>query len=129
LTIEIYFSQIKAIVDHYTGASFVTNVSVNLETRPGKQGFLAGAIEFVDGSEFYFREYLDAASDDIEKIMYSYHYQDATTQMILRYDNSAHRPVVGSLEHIHDDAGVRPHSAPRLEDVLAEIIELKNWAE
>lgn len=105
--IETYFSQIKAIIGKYAVASFVISANVNLDTRPGDQGFLAGAVTFVDGSELHFREYLDVAGKTIEKVMYSYHYQDAASRMILRYDNAAHPPALVSAEHKHDVSGIK----------------------
>ena len=127
MTIERYFSEIKATVDRIATPHFVAATNVNFETRPGGQGFLSGVINFADGSKFYFREYLDATRDSVEKIMYSYHYQDSASKLILRYDNSAHRPALESFEHKHDSTGATAHPAPRLDQVLAEIIELQKW--
>lgn len=127
MAIEEYFSQVKAVVDKYVAASFVASTNIAFETRPAEQGFLSGTVQFVDGSTLRFREYLDAIRETIQKVMYSYHYQSATAQMILRYDNSAHRPTLASVEHKHDASGVKETNAPTLEDVLAEIAEMRHW--
>jgi len=128
LLIEEYFSQVKGVVDQYATANFVTSTNLTFDSRPGDQGILSGMIEFVDNSRLHFREYLDAFEDKIEKVMYSYHYQNASRKLILRYDNSAHKPRLQSEEHRHDAAGVRDFTAPRLADVLSEIVAINHWA-
>lgn len=127
MKIEEYFAQIKFVVDHYAATSFVTSANVTFETRPGDQGFLAGKVQFVNGSEMHFREYLDVVDEVVEKVMYSYHYQDARGIMIFRYDNAAHRPTLAVLAHKHDLSGVKPTETPNLEQVLAELVEKQHW--
>jgi hypothetical protein len=75
--IQTYFAQIKAAIDRYAAANFVLESTVNFETRPGNQGYLHGHIVFVDESRYFFREYVDATADQVDKVMYTYHYQDA----------------------------------------------------
>lgn len=125
--IKAYFTQVKAIVDQYAAATFVLETSINFELRPGDQGYLTGTVTFVDDSVLYFREYLDATGDGVDKVMYAYHYQDASNHLIFRYDNARHRPLLSSLEHKH-----LPHQSvetpvPTIEDVLAEIATFKGW--
>ena len=127
MAIDAYFSQVKAKIDKYAAASFVVSANVNLETRPGNQGFLTGTIQFVDGSTLYFREYLDEINETVEKVMYVYHYQDSSNQLVLRYDNAMHRPTAGFVEHKHLATGLTASRAPGLEDVLIEIAELRHW--
>ncbi|MDE3088763.1 MAG: hypothetical protein KGJ80_05205 [Chloroflexota bacterium] len=127
MEIEEYFAQIKSVVDNYAAASFVTSANVTFETRPGDQGFLSGTLQFVDGSAMHFREYLDVAGEIVEKVMCSYHCQDARGVMIFRYDNAAHKPTLATLGHRHDSAGVKPTETPSLEQVLAELVEMQHW--
>ncbi len=127
MEIEEYFAQIKTVVDNYAAASFVISANVSFDTRPGDQGFLAGKVQFVDSSELHFREYLDVVDGVVEKVMYSYHYQDAHDVMIFRYDNAAHRPTLATLGHKHDSAAVKPTETPNLEQVLAELVQLQHW--
>jgi len=125
--IQTYFAQVKAIIDQYAVTSFVLDTEVSFETRPGEQGYLTGSITFVDGSVLYFREYLDAFKGTVDKLMYTYHYQDASNQLIFRYDNARHRPPLRSLEHKHTPEQVVEAPAPALEDVLAEIVVARGW--
>jgi len=127
--IRDYFARIKAVVDQYAVARFVLDVKVDFETRPGEQGYLAGLITFVDGSVLHFTEYLDAVGETTDKLMYAYHYQDAQEQLIFRYDNARHRPLLHSPEHKHTPDQVTETPAPTLEDVLAEIVAIGRWME
>jgi len=102
---------------------FVLDVALSFESRPGDQGYLTGELLFVDGSRLHFREFLDSTEETVEKLMYTYHYQEANTSLIFRYDNALHRPLLASQEHKLD--GIQPQSAPNLEDVLIEIVELQ----
>jgi len=125
--IQAYFDQVKAIVDQYAATRFVLDANVSFEMRPGGQGYLTGSVILVDGSALYFREFLDAVRGTVDKLMYTYHYQDAGNQLIFRYDNARHRPPLRSLEHKHTPGQVIEAPAPTLEDVLAEIVMVKGW--
>lgn len=118
--IQIYFNRIKSLVDSYVSASFVVDSTLNFEMRPGEQGYVTGELLFVDGSRLHFREFLDGEDAIIEKLMYTYHYQNALNGLIFRYDNALHRPRLASLEHKHSADGVQLVPAPTLEDVLLE---------
>lgn len=125
--IQTYFNQIKAAVDQYAATRFVLDANVKFETRPGDQGYLAGSITFVDGSALYFSEFLDAVQDTIDKLMYTYHYQDAGNQLVFRYDNARHRPPLSSPEHKHTPTQTTEAPAPTMEDVLGEIAVANGW--
>ena len=125
--IQAYFNRIKAVVDQYAVTGFVLDTDVSFETRPGGQGYLTGSIAFVDGSVLYFREFLDAAREAVDKLTYTYHYQDMSNQLIFRYDNARHRPPLRSLEHKHIPGQIVETPAPALDKVLAEIAMAKEW--
>ncbi|MCP4345630.1 MAG: hypothetical protein GY795_08895 [Desulfobacterales bacterium] len=125
--IQSYFEQIKTTVDQYSAISFVLETKVNFEIRPGGQGYLTGKISFADGSELHFTEYLDQDEDTVDKLMYTYHYQDVMKQLIFRYDNARHQPILPSLEHKHTPEQIINIPAPSLDDVLAEVFVTKGW--
>lgn len=125
--IQNYFDQLKASIDQYAVTGFVLDTNVSFETRSGGQGYLAGSVTFVDGSVLRFTEFLDAVKGNVDKLMYTYHYQDASNQLIFRYDNARHRPPLRSLEHRHAPGQVVEMPAPALDDVLAEIAVGKGW--
>jgi len=120
--IQRYFEQIRTCVDAYSAADLVVSASVNCEVRPGLQGYLSGAVIFADGSILHFAEFLDEAHGQVEKLMYTYHYQDANHQLLFRYDNARHRPALPMREHKHTPDGVINAPAPLLAEVLAEIM-------
>ncbi|MBI1929265.1 hypothetical protein HYR99_34095 [Candidatus Poribacteria bacterium] len=114
--IQAYFAQIKVLIDGYAGANFVLDVKLSFESRPGEQGYLTGSMTFVDGSVLHFREFLDTIGENVDKVMYTYHYQNASNQFIFRYDNARHKPPLRSLEHKHLPNQIVETPAPTLKD-------------
>jgi hypothetical protein len=124
---QTYFNQIKALVDEYATASFVLEANVSFDTRPGNQGYLTGSITFQDNSALYFKEFLDIAGEAPDKLMYSYHYQDAAQRLVFRYDNARHKPPLASPEHKHLPENIMTAPAPILADILTEIVATQGW--
>ncbi len=55
--------------------------------------------------------------------MYAYHYQNAQTQLIFRYDNTRHFPDLATFpHHKHLPAQVIPSEEMDLERVIQEIV-------
>ena len=127
MTIRAYFTRIKTLLDRYAATDGVLDVVVQFDARPGEQGFLSGSVIFRDRSELFFREFLDTADNAIEKIMYSYHYQSSDAALIFRYDNAAHKPALPFRDHKHADGEIREARVPTLDEVLAEILLMKQW--
>ena len=126
--IQAYFAQIKVELDRYTSANFVLDASINFETRPGNQGLVSGHVLFIDGSRFFFREYLDALAENVDKLLYSYHYQDSKDQLIFRYDNALHQPTLNFQEHKHTPPDQIEYAiSPTITDTLAEIAIQQGW--
>jgi len=125
--IQTYFARIKALVDEYAATSFVLDAKVSFETRPGDQGYLTGSIVFVDASALHFTEFLDAVQETVDKLMYTYQYQEADSRLVFRYDNARHRPLLRSLEHKHTPDQVVETPCPTLDDVLTEIALARSW--
>jgi Family of unknown function (DUF6516) len=99
--IQTYFTQINRIIDKYATTSFVLEARIHFETRPGDQGYLTDTLIFVDDSKLHFSEFLDQTGEIVDKLMYTYHYQDTGNQLIFRYDNALHKPALPSVEHKH----------------------------
>jgi hypothetical protein len=125
--IQTYFTQIKRIIDQYAITSFVLEAQLHFEIRPGDQGYLTGTLISVDDSKFHFSEYLDQTGEVVDKLMYTYHYQDTSNQLIFRYDNALHRPALPSVAHKHLPTQIIAAPAPTLEEVLAEIATTRGW--
>jgi hypothetical protein len=88
-----YLQGIQNTLNEVVAGGQALTVQLQADQRSTTQGFLAGILAFVDGSELHFREYINLAAPEPRQ-MYAYHYQDATAQMIFRYDNAAHRPPI-----------------------------------
>jgi hypothetical protein len=76
----------------------------------------------VDGSELHFHQYINLAAPEPRQ-MYAYHYQDATAQMIFRYDNAAHRPPLSARRRKHTPDNIVVILPPTLEQVIDEILK------
>lgn len=126
MSLQQYIDQLQAVISRLSTSSFVINTTLNADLRAGDQAFVQGTIHFTDNSLLHFKEYLDAVSDHVDKLMYSYHYQDAQKQLIFRYDNAAHKPPLAFTEHKHLADRVEAAPAPTLEDVSKEI--LATWS-
>ncbi len=127
MSIQSYFAHTKAVLDRYSNTAFVLETKVHYDSRPSEQGFLHGSILFADGSTLFFKEYLDGPNEEVQKIMYSYHYQDAAQELIFRYDNARHQPALSFLEHKHVASQIIAAPAPELATILSEIFILTKW--
>jgi len=91
---------------------------------PGRVSFFRARLRFPDGSLLQIHEALVPMGWRAGKVRYAYQYQDASGQLVFRYDNAAHHPEVATHpDHKHTPAGVEPASVPDLTDVLREIDE------
>ncbi len=93
----------------------------------GGQGCLSGSVTFQDDSTLHFSEFLDATVSAVDRLMYIYHYQDVSDNLVFRYDSARHRPPLVATHHKHTPNGAISVLAPGLDDVLAEIASLKGW--
>jgi hypothetical protein len=102
-----------------TGDAVVLTLQV--DQRSAVRGFIAGSLQFADGSTLHFREFVDASQVE-PKIMYAYHYQDADHRLIFRYDNAAHRLTLPRPAHKHTESGVEVSPVPTLSEILDHIL-------
>jgi len=117
-----YLQGIQNTLNEVVAGGQALTVQLQADQRSTIQGFLAGILAFVDGSELHFREYINLAAPEPRQ-MYAYHYQDATAQMIFRYDNAAHRPPLSAREHKHTPDNIVVILPPTLEQVIDEILK------
>ena len=62
--------------------------------------FLRGEVKFVDGSQLYFREFVQRKQGQPpNRYKYAYHYQHEDKAVIFRYDNARHYPDLPSTPH------------------------------
>ncbi|MBC8438209.1 MAG: hypothetical protein H8D87_00780 [Deltaproteobacteria bacterium] len=101
---------------------YADSIDIREEIRANKQGILNVKVVLINQSVLHIKEYLDAKYR-INRLSYAYQYQDRTGQLIFRYDNAAHRPVLGFNEHKHSNDGTIHEAAlPDIFDFVDEII-------
>ena len=69
MRIKHYFDEIKLLIDRFEATHFVLNTLLHFDMRPADQGYINGSISFVNGSILYFKEFLDADDENIDKLM------------------------------------------------------------
>jgi hypothetical protein len=117
-----YVQEIENILNAVIATGEAASVSLQFDQRSALRGFIIGLVQFDDGSELHFREFVDISRPDL-RLMYAYHYQDTNQQLIFRYDNAAHRPALPQVEHKHTPSNVIASSAPLLAEVIDEILQ------
>jgi len=116
-----YAQSIAAILDGVVATGQAMLVSLQIDQRSMLRGFITGMLLFEDGSELHFREFVDTTQPE-PKVMYAYHYQDANTELVFRYDNAAHRPPLPQPEHKHTPTGITVSPAPTLAQIIDQIL-------
>lgn len=123
LRIETYFRQVNETLEN---CAVALSVNVTCDKRGTHEGFIRGEIHFRDGSILQFREFVDVELM-IERLMYAYHYTEASSKFMFRYDNTGHYKSVPTYPH-HKHEGSEQNvvisTAPFLADVLVEIEKL-----
>jgi hypothetical protein len=118
-----YARTVRSALDSLTDSGDAVLVDLQVDQRSAVRGFIEGSIQFCNGSELTFREFLDTTRSE-PRLMYAYHYQDSTQQLVFRYDNATHRPALAQPEHKHTTSGIFLTTAPHLPALLDEILEL-----
>ncbi len=105
-------------------SSFVRSSMIYKKERESEFLFLRGDIQFSDGTELYFREFVRIRREfPPDRYSYAYHYQDADKHLIFRYDNAPHYPNLENAPH-HKHIGsekVVSTSISDMEEVIKEI--------
>ncbi|MFB2976805.1 DUF6516 family protein [Microseira sp. BLCC-F43] len=125
MLIEDYFQEVRDIIE---ACSVVQLSNINYDTRSIYRGFMRGELNFSDGSVLYLREFVDVKTTLVRE-MYSYHYENASKNLIFRYDNTRHHKKLNLPNyphHKHDGSedNILTSNAPMLAEVLNEIARL-----
>jgi hypothetical protein len=122
MTIDAY---LEAMKERFVIDLLVTQFHVIRERSTLMDGYLRARLALADGSQLEFSEYMQRSSTgEIVVITYSYHWADANSQLITRWDNTPHFPdLPGFPDHIHDGATgeVTPGQPMSIFTVLDEI--------
>ena len=116
-----YFSQIQ---DLLWRSSSVDCFEVEYEVKFTDVGIVHGILWLIDGSMLQFMELVSVKGDEITRLKYRFHLQDADDTMIFRYDNAPHyREIPTYPHHKHVSGGDKPGESKEIgfSDVLSEI--------
>ena len=106
-------------------APLLVNHSLTIDKRPQGQAHIFGMLIFADESVLHFREFIDASEGWIDKVAYSYHFQDKSNTLLFRYDNAKHKPALAFAEHKHIGDKIIFAAAPNLQQVVQEAIDMQ----
>ena len=120
-TFPEYAREITETLEQAVTTGDAVLLTLQVDQRSAIRGFIAGSLQFADGSTLHCREFVDVSQAE-PKIMYAYHYQDADRRLIFRYDNAAHRPPLPHPTHKHTASGVEVSAVPTLSEILDHIL-------
>lgn len=120
--IKAYFEEIRGLLESLI---IVRSFEIDFQKRDIDEGFIRGNIYFVNGSILHFREFVSVQTR-IERKMYSYHYMDASNNLIFRYDDAEHHQELNLSSfphHKHEgrEDNILSSNSPTLAEVLQEI--------
>lgn len=118
ITLHNYLARIEATI---CSRGDIVLQDLSIEAESNLIGHIVDRLIFYDGSFLEIEEVVFVADRKVEKLRYSYHYQQGD-RLIFRYDNAPHHPELPTFpHHKHTDDRVEPCQEPDLQDVLREI--------
>jgi len=116
-----YSREVSDLLNGIVKAGHATLVDLQMDQRSAVRGLINVRLRFEDDSELHVREFVDLTQVE-PRVMYVYHFQEASGNLVFRYDDAAHRPRLPQVHHKHVPNGVRVAATPALIDVLDEIL-------
>ena len=118
-------SYLYRVYDTIVSRGYIEIELLVFDDQSNQRGAIEGRLKFHDGSLLEFDEAVILRDEAVVKLRYAYHYQDATGELIFRYDNAPHYPDIPTFPlHKHIGSTVEPAQAPDLHGVLREIEQL-----
>lgn len=118
-----YQDEIVGVIGRYAHTDLIVSSELTVDARTPKTGIVKGTLTFADGAQLFFMEFIDARYR-VEKLTYSYHFQDEKARLLFRYDNAAHKPSLPFACHKHLPTGeIIEAAAPDLGAVLVEALQ------
>ncbi len=117
--IESYFAKLEEVLQDFPTIQSYTSTKKIYNTN---LGFISGSVMFENLHRLDFVEVKDV--EVIAKIKYRYQYMDDHHQLLFRYDNAPHHPLLRSFphhKHLANDK-VAECSEPTLVEVLLECV-------
>lgn len=122
MLVKDYQAQLLAIIQKQIENEWILAYDFAVDTRSNYLAFIQGKLEFRDGSCLFFKEFVDL-QETLEKLSYSFHYQNRENNLIFRYDNAKHKPDLGYSNHKHIKQKIIPSTIPKLDEIITEIID------
>lgn len=99
--LDVYFNAIK---ERLLNDPLIADFRILRERIMLNDGHLRARLTLEDGSMLEFSEYVQhTAADQLQTIIYSYHWADAEGQLRKRWDNTPHYPELPDFpHHVHD---------------------------
>lgn len=114
--IRAYFDSLKREARSF---SLLTDFKLIKEFVDPTKGFIRFKMQLKGESEVHVFEYV---TWKLEKLDYSYHFQDKNKKMIVRWDNAPHHPeLVNYPHHLHKGQNVKGTSKKSFTNILKEI--------
>lgn len=118
MLVDHYFARLDNLIE---SCSSIRTTIIHKDKRAPYIGHFRADLYFYNDSRLHVREFVFTLPAII-KDAYVYHYQNATGQVIFRYDNTHHFPELPNFpHHKHTPEGVLSSSEPDLQFVLDEI--------
>jgi len=116
-----YAREVEKTLHSAIAAGEAVSVSVQVDQHSSLRGSVGGTLQFNDGSQLHFREFLDVSLPE-PRLAYAYHHQSSDQRLVFRYDDAAHGPALASSTHKRLPTGAEPSPAPSLAQVLSEVV-------
>ena len=117
-----YLNRFRKGIQKIENYGYADSIDFIEEIRANKQAILNVKVILINQSVLHIKEYLDAKYRT-NRVSYAYQYQDRTGRLIFRYDNAAHRPVLGFNEHKYSSDGtIYEVVLPDIFDLVDEVI-------
>ncbi|MFH0725151.1 MAG: DUF6516 family protein [Pseudomonadota bacterium] len=97
MRIEFYFQKIQKTIE-LCPISRMTHITV--EKRSSHTGLIIAEVTFLDESVLQIREFIDVESSE-DRLMYAFHYMNASKEIIFRYDNTGHHKKLNLSTYPH----------------------------
>ena len=116
-----YYLSLQGIIH---AAPHVVQSDVRFEEIDINECYVRGGLTLVGGFELQVAEYV-ITEPAVTRPKYRYHLQTATGELVCRWDNAPHYPVIATFpDHRHDQLGqVHPSNPMTVADVLNAVLQ------
>ena len=125
-TVEEYFAHIRQLIQAIPEAYAERYEEQILSVTRGN---LRIRLRFADQALLEISEALVLIADRLQGLSYRYHYQDPSTALVFRYDNTPHHPEIPTHpDHKHIGGHIVASIHPSIEQVLEEVLAFREKA-